>query len=94
MLNNENIKDSIIREINAEGRATLIKSALQKETNRKVIENDFNEKSSKSKERFEKARTKFGEEQRVFNSAPTENAKIVLEKHIKSISSKLEALGF
>jgi hypothetical protein len=94
MINNIQIKDLIISELGVEGRADLIKSALEKAANSEVVERDYEERTLKSEDRFQKAKEKFEEEQRIFNASPTDNAKIVLEKHIKSISTKLEALGF
>jgi uncharacterized membrane protein len=94
MIKDIRLIDSVITELNVEGRADLIKSALNKDVNSSLVDVDFKDKQSKSSERFEKAKVKFDEEEAIFRQSEQKNAKEVLEKHIKTISSKLESLGF
>lgn len=93
---NENIEviNRIINEMGVTGKAELIRSALSTETNRNLVNSDLVDRVNKSTERFEKAKAKYSDEERLFNLSSGVNSEIVLEKHIKLISSKLEALGF
>jgi hypothetical protein len=94
MIKNTLLIDEIIYKVEAVNRADLIKSALNKDVNSSVIESDYQDKVLKSDERFEKARAKFEEEKEIYDASNEKNAKEVLEKHIKTISNKLEILGF
>lgn len=94
MIKNTTLIDTVIYELQVDSRADLIKSALNKDINSSIIDSDFQDKQTKSYERYEKARLKFEEEQEIYNQSETKNAKETLEKHIKTISTKLEALGF
>jgi hypothetical protein len=94
MIKNTLLIDEIIYKVEAVNRADLIKSALNKDVNSLVIESDYQDKVLKSDERFEKARAKFEEEKEIYDASNEKNAKEVLEKHIKTISNKLEILGF
>lgn len=94
MIKNSQLIETTIYELNVESRADLIKSALNKDINSSVIDSDFQDKQTKSYERYEKARLQFEKEQEIYNQSEQKNAKEVLEKHIKTISNKLEQLGF
>lgn len=94
MIKNSQLIETTIYELQVESRADLIKSALNKDINSSVIDSDFQDKQTKSYERYEKARLQFEKEQEIYNQSENKNAKEVLEKHIKVISNKLEQLGF
>lgn len=94
MYQDVNLINQIINTQGVSSKADLIKSALNKEINHSVIKSDFEDKAKKSDERFEKAKQKFYEEKDIYEKSEAKNAEDVLEKHIKSISTKLESLGF
>jgi len=94
MIKNQEIIDRTINKLEVNSKRDLIKSALNKEINERALEKDFLAKSESSKLRFEKARVKFEDEKRIFESSQRINAESTLEKTIKVISTKLEALGF
>lgn len=94
MIRDINLINQTINKLEVQGRADLIKSALNKEVNATSLQKDFNSKQEASKKRFEQAKAKFEAEQRVYQNSERENSLTVLEKNIKTINTKLENLGF
>lgn len=94
MINNNELIEKVISKLGVSDKANLIKSALSKDINKKQLEADNTAKNESSKARFDKARAKWEDEKRIFESSQKVNALSALEKSIKTISSKLEALGF
>lgn len=94
MINNTNLIDTIINETANDGRANLIKDALNKSVNYSLTEAEYLKRKEASDERFRKAQENYNKELEVFNASEETNSRVVLEKQIKTISTKLEALGF
>ena len=94
MIKDYNLIETIIRENNAEDKSNLIKSALEKEVNSSVIESEYTKRKEASEDRFNKAKAIYEKESEIYNNSNYTNSEIVLDKHIKSIITKLKALGF
>jgi hypothetical protein len=94
MIKDYNLIETIIREAGAEDKANLIKSALEKEVNSSVIESEYTKRKEASEDRFSKAKAVYEKELEIYNNSNYTNSEIVLDKHIKSIITKLKALGF
>jgi len=94
MTTNINLIETIIREINAENKSNLIKDALTKTVNSSIVDSEYSKRKEASEDRFSKAKEAYEKELEIYNNSEYTNSRIVLEKQIKSITTKLEALGF
>lgn len=94
MINNEQLINETINKLGVSDKANLIKSALSKDVNKQSLEADNASKNESSRTRYQRAKEKFEDEKRIFESSQKVNALASLEKSVKAISQKLEALGF
>lgn len=94
MINNIQLIETIINRNNADNKANLIKDALTKPINSNAIEAEYLKRKEVSEERFNKQKAIFDKELEIYNNSNYTNSEIVLDKHTKSIITKLEALGF
>lgn len=94
MIKNIELINSTIQKLGVSNKGDLIKSSLDKDINSSAVEAEFKRKQEASLNRFNKAREAWNKEKEIYEKSEKVNAKFALEKVIKNISQKLEALGF